>query len=425
MQSLEQLINVTCPACGLMCDDITINTSNGETNANCHKAISFFKNAFNNQTVTPSVKGEKVELDKAIQNAASLIKNSQHPLFAGLGTEVKGMRAVIDLAKKANATLDHMHSEGTVNNTLTLQNIGYQTTTMTEVKNRADVVLVIGTTLDESHPRFFEKLVWNKDSLFEKPTPEVIYLGIPKTCDTKTTTASPSGKLPKVINAEIANLPEIMHALNALLNAKSPIHKKGDATQIANIKLSTLNNLIEKLKSAQYGVVVWSTSSLKAIPHSELTIQSIVTFINKLNETNRVAGLPLNSGDGDTTVNNTNTWITGYPTRMRFINGNPSFDARALSTNKQLSQCDSLLWISTFNPVKRPQCSAPTIVIGHPNTQFDTLPNVFIPVAVPGVHQTGTMFRMDSSVTLPLKKCNESSLPTLASVLHKIESLLV
>jgi formylmethanofuran dehydrogenase subunit B len=424
MQSLEQLINVTCPACGLMCDDIAINASNGETNTNCNKAVSFFKNALSNQMATPSVKGKPVMLDEAIQKTACLIKNSQHPLFAGLGTEVKGMRAIVDLAKTANATLDHMHSEGTVNNTLTLQNIGYQTTTMTEVKNRADVVLVIGTTLDETHPRFFEKLVWNKDSLFDKPTPEVIYLGIPKTSVEKITTASPDGKLPEAIHAEIGDLPAIMNVLNALLNAKSPIHKQADTTQIANIKLATLNNLIQKLKNAQYGVVVWSTSSLKAIPHSELTIQSIVTFINKLNETNRVAGLPLNSGDGDTTVNNTNTWITGYPTRMRFINGNPSFDARALSTNKQLSQCDSLLWISTFNAISPPRCSAPTIVIGHPNTILESPPDVFIPVGVPSVHQNGTMFRMDSSVTLPLKKVAESNLPTLASVLQKIESLL-
>jgi len=424
MQFSEQLINATCPACGLMCDDMTVNAMSGETNTNCNKAISFFKNAFNHQSAAPTAKGKTISIDEAIHQAASLIKNSQHPLFAGLGTEVKGMRAVIDLAKKANATLDHMHSEGTVNNTLTLQNIGYQTTTMTEVKNRADVVLIIGTTLDESHPRFFEKLVWNKDSLFDKPTPEVIYLGIPKTSAEKVTTAVSDNKLPEVIHAELTDLPAIINALNALLNAKSPIHKKVDTTQIANIKISTLNNLIEKLKHAQYGVVVWSTSSLKAIPHSELTIQSIVTFINKLNETNRVAGLPLNSGDGDTTVNNTNTWITGYPTRMRFIHGNPSFDARSLSTNKQLSQCDSLLWISTFNPLTPPKSSAPTIVIGHPNTPFDTPPDVFIPVAVPGVHQTGTMFRMDSSVTLPLKKLTESSLPSLASVLNNIESLL-
>jgi formylmethanofuran dehydrogenase subunit B len=212
--------------------------------------------------------------------------------------------------------------------------------------------------------------------------------------------------------------------LHALVSSKSPLHKKSDDTLIAGVTLNTLKKVVATMQAAQYGVVVWSTSSLKSIPHSELVIQSIIQFINKLNETNRVAGLPLNSGDGDTTVNNTSTWVTGYPTRNRFVNGKPSFDARAFSTENQLSQCDSLLWVSSFNPITPPSCSAPTVAIGHPNTQFETMPDVFIPVAVPGVHASGTMFRMDSSVTLPLKKLAESELPTLASVLKRIEGLL-
>lgn len=416
----------TCPACGLMCDDLTVNIQSGDSNSNCSKAINFFRNAYSIKKDQASINGNQTDLDSAINAAAKLLASSQQPLFAGLGTEVKGMRSVIDLAKKTNATLDHMHSEGTVNNTLSIQNIGYQTTTMTEVKNRADVILVIGTTLSESHPLFFDKLVWNKDSMFEKPTPEVMYVGLPNetTTDQLASSTSPEGKSPLVINSEKSELPALINTLHALVNSKSPLHKKSDATMIEGVSLGTLKKVVETMQSAQYGVVVWSTSSLKAIPHSELVIQSIIQFINQLNETNRVAGLPLNSGDGDTTVNNTSTWVTGYPTRNRFINGKPSFDARAFSTTNQLQQCDSLLWVSTFNPIAPPTSKAPTIVIGHPNTTFETPPDVFIPVAVPGVHAAGTMFRMDSSVTLPLKRLTDSQLPTLTAVLQKIESLI-
>jgi formylmethanofuran dehydrogenase subunit B len=62
------------------------------------------------------------------------------------------------------------------------------------------------------------------------------------------------------------------------------------------------------------------------------------------------------------------------------------------------------------------------IVIGHPDTQFERMPEVFIPVGIPGVDHSGQMFRMDSSITLPLKKLRETNLPSLSEVIGKIEA---
>jgi formylmethanofuran dehydrogenase subunit B len=423
MQTLNSIKIATCPACGLMCDDVAVNSSTGKPTTNhCDKSTKFFTTGFN-ASADATIKGKKVDLEHALQAAADILNKSEQPLFAGLGTEVTGMRALIDLVKKSNGTLDHMHSEGTVNNTLSMQNMGYQTTTMTEVKNRADVILAIGTDIVGSHPRFFEKLIWNQESLFNKPTPEVIFLGAAEAEAIKAATA-PDGKKPTVIAVEKSALPEVVNVLNALLNSKNPIQKKSPQEIIGGVSFESLKNLVEKLQKAQYGVVVWSASSLKAIPQAELITQSIIKFINELNETNRIAGLPLNSGDGDTSVNNASTWITSFPTRSRFVNGVPSYNAHAFSTKKQLVSCDALLWISSFNPIAAPKTEAPTIVIGHPASSFEHAPDVFIPVAVPGIHQGGSMFRMDSSVTLPLTKLTDSALPTLATVLQKIESLL-
>jgi formylmethanofuran dehydrogenase subunit B len=122
------------------------------------------------------------------------------------------------LAEKSNATLDHMHSESTVRNTLTMQNSGWLTTTLAEIKNRADIILAIGTDIVSSHPRFFEKLVWNTDSLFNKPTPEIIYLSVP--AENTQAGIAPNGTPPTVIPADTASIPEIVNVLNALLHHK-------------------------------------------------------------------------------------------------------------------------------------------------------------------------------------------------------------
>lgn len=416
MQDTNPSVTTTCPACGLLCDDITIDKDTGKTTTPCSKAVNFYQQAFNLKQLTPQIADNDVSLEEAIAESAKILSNSQQPLFAGLGTEVFGMRALTTLAKKANATLDHMHSEGTVNNTLTLQNIGYQTTTLMEVKNRADVILVIGADLEQSVPNFLNKMVWNNETLFDKPKPKVIYLAPPE--------SAKANKKIDVVPAEHQAIPEISNTLKALLNDKNPLNRLPDDTNIAGVPLSALKSILEQLKSAQYGVVIWSASNLKTLNQAELVTQTIVQFINQLNESNRVMGLPLNSGDGDTSVNNTFTWLTGYPTRTKFVNGKAIYDARNYSTNKQIIEADSLMWTSTFNPVAPPETKVPTIVIGHPNTQMKQTPDVFIPVAVPGVHSNGSMFRMDSSITLPLKTVNENALPTLANVIEQIESKL-
>jgi len=412
-------LSVTCPACGLLCDDVTLNTAPISTLQNgCVKGVTFFEQSLKTTpAAVPCITGQSTDLDSAISAAADILRGSKQPLFAGLGTEVQGMRAMLRLAEKTNATLDHLHSEATVRNTLTMQNSGWLTTTLSEVKNRADVILAIGTDITSSHPRFFEKLVWNSDNLFNKSSPEVIYLGVPAE-NTKAGIA-PNGSQPTVIPAEIAQLPEIINALNALLN-----NKKINTEHIAGLSVSTLLTILEKLKAAQYAVVVWSASCLK-FPHAELTVQSITQLINKLNETSRAAGLPLNSGDGDTSVNNTSTWLSGYPTRNRHFNGKPEYDTYHYSTQKQLSNCDVLLWVSTFNPHPAPDTETPTIVIGHPGMQFDRIPDVFIPVGIPGIDHGGQMFRVDSSITLPLKKVRDSDLPSLNDVITKIEAELL
>lgn len=416
MQDTNPTVIATCPACGLLCDDIAIDAKTGTTATPCGKAVQFYNQALNPKQVSPQVGGQNVDLSSAVAKAVEILSASQQPLFAGLGTEVQGMRKMTSLAKKANATLDHMHSEGTVNNTLTLQNIGYQTTTLMEVKNRADVVLVLGADLQQSVPKFLEKMVWHSDTLFDKPTPKVIYLAAKAEEDNENT---------EVIAADHAVIPEVTNTLKALLNEKNPLTRLDDATDIAGVTLGQLKSVVAQLKAAKYGVVIWSASSLKTLDQAELVTQTIVQFINTLNEKTRVMGLPLNSGDGDTSVNNTTTWLTGYPTRTKFTNGLPSYDPRAYSTKKQIDQTDALLWTSTFNPVSPPETKAPIIAIGHPNTTFTQTPDVFIPVAVPGVHSDGHMFRMDSSITLPLRKFNDAhNLPSLANVIEQIESQL-
>lgn len=410
------LRNATCPACGLLCDDIEISTSQNLSVKNaCSKGIAFFERANTDSgAITPRINGKPCDLQAAVNKAAEVLSGSTNPLIAGLGTEVQGARSLLKLAQHINATLDHMHGESGMRNTRVLQNSGWITTTLAEVKNRADLILAIGTDISSTHPRFFERLTESSDSLFRTQVPEVIYLGAEKLDPEKSDASKDS-----ILSSENRHkLPEILNALNAIL-----IGKKLTNTDIGGVAHSTLLVLAEKLKNAKYAVIVWSASALN-IPHAELLIQGITQLIAKLNETTRAAGLPLNSGDGDTSVHNASTWLCGYPARLKFNKGVPDYNTFRYSTAEQLNDCDALIWVSCFNPQLPPASQSSTIVIGHPAMQFKKTPDVFIPVGVPGFDTSGLMFRMDSSITLPLKKLNERALPSLEEVITMINAKL-
>lgn len=386
----------TCPACGLLCDDIVISPSANTQQPfviqqQCAKAIAFFSQT--SALVQPQIAGKNTDLISATAEITRLLKQSNQPLYAGLGTDVQGMRAILALAEKTHGTLDHMHSDASVRNTLTLQNTGWQTTTLTEIKNRADLIIAIGTDITSSHPRFIERVVSNEHSLFKNATTAIEYL---------------------LTAGNIEDIAAVINALNALA-----LNKPLRAVCIAGITTASLISLLDKIKAAKYCVIVWSASQLN-FPHAELTVQSIVRLIATLNQTTRVAGFPLSSGDGDTSVNATSTWLTGFATRNRFTNGKVAYNNHQFCTQKQLATSDLVVWVSSFNPYTPPETHAPLVVIGHPNTKFNRTPEVFIPVGVPGLNHTGMMFRMDSAVTLPLKKLRDSHLPSLSEVCLQI-----
>lgn len=420
IQQSTNNMTATCPACGMLCDDISISRTDNnvlkvKTNG-CAKSVTFFEQVL--KDAQPTINGKVVDLTSAIQKAAEILNAANQPLIAGLGTEVQGMRAIMQLADKTGATLDHMHSDATMRNTLVLQNSGWQTTTLTEVKNRVDILLVIGTDIVSQLPQFFKRVIWNKTTLFEQNTAsrEVVYLG-GTNLDT-THGISPNGTKPHVLPCEITQLPEVLATLNALIKGK-----RLTATQVAGITMEQLQTLADRLKAAKYSVITWSASTFD-FPHAELLVQNITECISTLNQTTRAAGLPITSGDGDTSVNNVATWISGYPVPSSYKRGYPEYNPTDFSTEKLLNngEADALVWISTFKPNLPPLCNKPLIVIGHPNMVFAQEPDVFIPVCVPGIQQKGLMFRMDSSVTLPLKQLTGSELPSLSDVISQIET---
>jgi len=282
-------------------------------------------------------------------------------------------------------------------------------------------VLIIGGDIVSRFPRFFERNIWNSESMFGQDTAarDIIYLGGP---DIDTTAGiSPKGIEPTVLACDNRRLPEVIAALLALAAGR-----KLHAEEIAGIAVADLQALAHRLATASYGVIVWSAADFH-FPHAELTVQKIGELVAWFNKTTRMSGLPLAGSDGDITANQVSAWISGFPVRNSFKREHPEYDPYRFGANRQLSsrEADMLVWINTFYPDRLPpETDAPTVVIGHPAMKFANEPDVFIPVGIPGVDHAGIMFRSDTVVSLPLRKLRQTKLPSLGDVLAGIKAKL-
>ncbi len=417
MPDLSPAIQATCPFCGLLCDDVTVRAS-GAAMQVVDRGCVLSQRALQQSAPdsSPRIGGRAAGLEEAVAAAAVLLANAHQALIGGLATDVAGMRAVMSLADRIGAVLDHMNAPAKFRNLLAVQEGGWITTTLAEVKNRADLVVLAGTDVVSRFPRFFERFVWVEETLFGLASAqrEVVYLG--RDLDAIAGIA-PDGRRPFQIPCDIGALGAAFGALRALVAGREL-----QAETAAGVPMAQWRTLADKLKSARYAVVVWAAADFD-FPHAELTVRALCELIKDLNRSTRAAGLPLGGSDGDFTADGVELWQTGLPFRTGFGSGVPEYDPQRFATARLLAQgeADALLWIASFDERRGPPAAVvPTVVLGRPGMVCEREPEVFIPVGTPGVDHAGHLFRTDKVVMLPLRQLRESGLPSVARVVAAI-----
>ena len=410
---------IACPFCGLACDDLQVDTANSQANVignGCPRSVVQFRPPLGNVENRPAVDGRIVSLPEAVAAAARILAHSAQPLLAGLGTDVAGTRAALQLADCIGAVVDHMN-RGLARNMAVVQDTGWLATTFAEVQNRADLVVFAGTDAVSRFPRFFERILGQRESMFSEGAPqrEIVYIGAKPGHPKSGNQGSPGEEIP------CTNLGEAFGALRACLAGK-----RLQAEHAGGIAITELVKLAERMRSARYGVLVWVATDLD-YAHAELTIQAMSNLVSDLNEHTRFACLPISGSDGDMTANQVTVWQTGFPLRTGFGRGTPDYDPHHFSCERLLAtgEADALLWISAFDAERLPPPSnVSAIVLGRPGMKFEKPPAVYIPVATPGVHHAGHFFRGDNVVAVRLRKLVDSPLPAVADVLAQIEAAL-
>jgi len=416
------LKNVVCPFCSLLCDDLTVTLKHDRLKVeqgDCPLARRGI--GYTGSALSPHIDGRPAPYEDALARAAQILKRARQPLVDGMGTDVRGCQAALALAERCGAAVDHMHSDAAMSNTFVLQSRGWMQTTLTEVRNRADLIVFVGTDALSANPRFYERCIWPRDALIQSrlTNRRIIYIG--NRLKTRSG-VGPGRRKPQLVACGRHEIAEILGALRALQRGR----KLSPAGNLTRGRLVQLNEVAQCLRAARYGVMVWSAADLDPA-HRELVIQGICELVVALNETTRFAGLALGGADGGTSAANVSAWQTGFPGRVSFNRGSPDFDPELYRGRTMLhsGMADALLWISSFETdAKPPATRVPTVVLARPSQRVARSAGVYIPVGAPGVDHGGSLFRMDGIVSLPLRGLRTPLAPSVHEVLTQLRERL-
>lgn len=380
------LKDVVCPFCAMVCDDLSLPVDrkpHAPDSAVCPKAAEGFRQALDTTHAAPLVRGHEAGWPEALQRTRELMQSARLPLFHGLIGDLLDCRAALHLAGHFRGVVDHHDGDTVARNLAVYQDSGWISTSLGETRNRADLVILIGDDIGTALPRLNEKLFAARERLHTPQEPHIVVLNTDR----------------------LSTLDQV----RVMLGSRPLPEPRSQAV-----------DLYEKLHRSSYPVfVVAALDDARA----ELVLRSTADLVRTINESRRAALLTLSSGVGDTTAQLASTWHNGFGIRTSFARGYPEQDLQRFAAHRLLhsNESDLLVWINSLSRQPPPECQQPRIVIGHPAMRFDDdAPDVFLPVAVPGVHRNGFLHRADGLRMLPLQAAIESNLPGTLEVCRQL-----
>lgn len=278
-----------------------------------------------------------VPLSAAIEQVAKLLAKSRCPVFS-LNSDIHGCRSLIALAERVGATYDHVNGRDLVHEIALHTDIGGFFATATEIRRRADLVIVVGD-VPPSHHELLLSLADSKPDLPHERRRRWLHIA--------GRAGSTSGEqLPRRLKTVEVGSPDFpIDAVLGILRA-SLAERKTAAT------LDNIDVFLDAMVDASFPVFVFS--HFNDAP-SLAMLQGMLTDINK---TQRATALFLPSDEDAWGLVLASTWMTGFPPRTGFSTGSPVYDPWLCDVDRMIAEkeADLHLWVSEGDeapPAKR------------------------------------------------------------------------
>lgn len=345
------------------------------------------------------IRGKAASLDAAIAAAAKLLAASRLPVIAGLGTDVAGARAAIELAQRLGGVIDHLHSAALFRDLDVMREAGVMVTTPNEARLRADLLLLIGPGLVEAWPDLPTRLFGGGR--------RIVWL-----CPGRAATETSGDHKFEIVGDDPALLPVVVAALRARC-AGRPVGK-------SPVPMQSIDALAASLSKARFGVAVWSAAELDA-----LAIEMLCGLVRDLNTATRFSGLPLAPPDNAATAQQVGAWMTGFPLRTGFARGFPEHDPWRFDSLRlvQSGEADCAIWIAAG------RAAAPTWTREVPLIALGAEPDgasadVAIAVGRPGIDHDAVEYLAATGTLAAIQASSPTDAISVAAAIGKIAAAL-
>ena len=423
--------DVICPFCGCLCDDIEITVENNKivsTKNSCAISNSkFMKNDWG-RIISPTINGKPAPYEKAIEEATNILSSAKRPLIYGLSkTDNEAIREAVYLSELIGGVIDSTTTVCHGASIIAMQNTGVSTTTMGEVKNRADFIVFWGSNPAEAHPRHFQRYSVMPKGMYTPNGRKGRFIVV---VDVRETRSS------KMADQFIRITPnsdfDILQALRALVRGQKLL-----AGEIGGVQINILEELADRMKKAKVGCVFYGLG-LNQSESRHMNVDALYSLVSDLNHYTKFVTEPMRGCFNVTGANMVTTWQTGYPFAVDFSRGYPRYNPGEYTAVDLLArkEVDAALIMgsdpaSTFPLAASNYLSKiPIVSLERKETPTSMLSKVVIPIATSGIETSGTAYRMDQ-VPLKLRKVVDpprgvfSDAVVLGHIIQRIKALEV
>jgi formylmethanofuran dehydrogenase subunit B len=360
--------------------------------------------------------------------AERILRESRNPLIFGLSrSSTQGQRAAVRLAEELRGNIDTTASVCHGPSIMAIQQVGESTSSLGEIRNRADLVIFWGANPVESHPRHFERYSVDPIGQFvprgRKDRTVVVV-------DTKPTATSVCADL--FLQVKPQRDFEVFWTLRQLIRGESLAGGSIGPTG-TGVSADALRDLAHRMTSCRYGVAFFGLGlAQRGLGH--LTVAALLRLVAELNDHTRFVARRLRLPGDVTGADSVLCWQTGFPFAVNLARGYPRYNPGEFTADELLTrgETDACLLVGSESvellsaPARAALREIPTIVLDYPHIEPPWQPTVRFTTAVYGVHLPGTAYRMDET-PIPMRRimCSEyaSDDDVLTALLERLTRL--
>jgi len=443
---------VTCPVCGCLCDDIELRVENGKivkVKNGCAMCESKFFGYSGHRLLKPLIRrnGELVEvsLGEAIKKAAKILSEANYPILYGWSsTSCEAIRVGVELAEEVNGIIDNTSTICHGPSTLSTQDVGMTSSTLGQIRHRADLIIYWGSNPWSAHPRHIERYTAFPEGRFAKSAWKG-YLTKIKASNVKKKIESALRRLQRKEKLSVSSLYacpypallkegrklvvvdvrrtrtaeiadyfiqvepnkdyELLQALRALIR-----DQEVEVDDVAGIPIEYLEEIADVMVNCNFGVLFFGLG-LTMSRGKLRNIDAALSLARDLNMRTKFIIMPMRGHFNVTGADTVFTWQTGFPYAVDFSLGYPRYNPGETSAVDVLlrKESDSALIVASDPVANFPRKAVehlvknPLIVIDPHLNATAQMADVVFPSAFVGIEASGTAYRMDH-VPLPLKK---------------------